>query len=380
MPDICRAEKDTRSSPASIMPTCAKCQRWTSAALTFSWCSKCLKGTGSHDKSEASSHNPPSFVNSFDSQPTSHSRPKKKPTSSRIRPLSDSTSSSSQPPVGSKEYFRSAITAKRKKPSAAPYPKKKPTTAALKETKFAPSPNIRLIDCGLVLYKGKKPANNPLLFNIKQTVDVNNPNLFEELRAQLLSRFTPEILQKLSLDRLPRHAEQNASLLHGKSRLLDLNSLVFVVHKSTDRKPIQVDLAYQHPCEDSDSNKNQDEYSDSSEYLPSKAPSCRRKAQKISSDSDSPSSDAELPSIEVLSTRPHTQKTFSNYKSHPSDSNRTNKSHPARPSKAVKKSDSWAANGVAWVLQVYLPKSVTLAGLYPQRFQSILQAGSTHTA
>jgi hypothetical protein len=133
----------------------------------------------SHKAIEASS-------NSFN---THHTSPQRKPPLTSVQHLSTSTSAN-QPPLGSKEHFRGAVTAKRKKPSAAPYPKKKPTKTPMKETKFASSPNMRLMKCGFLLYVGKKPGNDPLLFNIKQTVDINNPYLFEELCDQLLERFT----------------------------------------------------------------------------------------------------------------------------------------------------------------------------------------------
>ncbi|KAI9607784.1 hypothetical protein H4Q26_005229 [Puccinia striiformis f. sp. tritici PST-130] len=115
--------------------------------------------------------------------------------------------------------------------------KEKPTPVTPKETKFTPSLNTQLINCGLVLYKGSKPANDPLLFNIKQTVDIKNPDLFEEL--------------------------QHLSLLNGHSRLTDLDSLIYVIHKSTNKKPVQVDLAYQHPTEEKKTRKYVEDDSDS---------------------------------------------------------------------------------------------------------------------
>ncbi|EFP79966.2 uncharacterized protein PGTG_05191 [Puccinia graminis f. sp. tritici CRL 75-36-700-3] len=223
--------------------------------------------------------------NSFDTHLTSrqHTSPKKK-TSSRSNRPQPATSSSSRSEPKSQEYFRSAITAKRKKPRAAPYPKKKPIPAVPKETKYSPSPKLRLIDCGLVLYKGKKPANDPLLFNIKQTVNIKNPNLFEELKRQLLVKFTPEILECISLEQLPRDVEQNLSLLHGKSHLTDLDALLFVVHKSTDKKPVQVDLAYQYRSKEKKTDPIEDGNLEITEVQTRKKTSAQTKLQKIPSD------------------------------------------------------------------------------------------------
>ncbi|KAA1091238.1 Eukaryotic elongation factor-2 kinase [Puccinia graminis f. sp. tritici] len=213
----------------------------------------------------------------------------------------------------SQEYFRSAITAKRKKPRAAPYPKKKPIPAVPKETKYSPSPKLRLIDCGLVLYKGKKPANDPLLFNIKQTVNIKNPNLFEELKRQLLVKFTPEILECISLEQLPRDVEQNLSLLHGKSHLTDLDALLFVVHKSTDKKPVQVDLAYQYRSKEKKTDPIEDDDSEITEVQTRKKTSTQTKSQKIPSDlEDDDSEISEVQTRKKTSAQTKSQKIPSN--------------------------------------------------------------------
>jgi hypothetical protein len=106
----------------------------------------------------------------------------------------------------------------------------------MKETKFASSPNMHIIECGLVLYLGKKPGNDLPSFKIKQTIDINNPNFFEELCDQPLEKLTPNLPQNLSLDFLPCETQDKLSLLHGNSQLIDLDSLVFVVVSLSDAK------------------------------------------------------------------------------------------------------------------------------------------------
>ncbi|KAI9615713.1 hypothetical protein KEM48_005486 [Puccinia striiformis f. sp. tritici PST-130] len=237
-----------------------------------------------------------SDVNPLSSSSEHNTSPRKKSSSSSNVPQKKSSSSSTRTSsAATKEYFCVVVTTKRKKPLTKPVPKKKPTPVTPKETKFTPSLNTQLINCGLVLYKGSKPANDPLLFNIKQTVDIKNPDLFEEL--------------------------QHLSLLNGHSRLTDLDSLIYVIHKSTNKKPVQVDLAYQHPTEEKKTRKYVEDDSDSDDdsnivqiqpkkCFPSRsrpqnidsASSSRYKRQKIASDSGSSfSNDSELPSIETLS-------------------------------------------------------------------------------
>ncbi|KAH9442351.1 hypothetical protein Pst134EB_028607 [Puccinia striiformis f. sp. tritici] len=204
-----------------------------------------------------------------------------------------------------------------------------------------------------------KPANDPLLFNIKQTVDIKNPDLFEEL--------------------------QHLSLLNGHSRLTDLDSLIYVIHKSTNKKPVQVDLAYQHPTEEKKTRKYVEDDSDSDDdsnivqiqpkkCFPSRsrpqnidsASSSRYKRQKIASDSGSSfSNDSELPSIETLSASQMPPSTSANYESHNTRFKSTKipgiqvasaKPNPRIPvsnvipnSKAVvhKNSDEWASSGIS---------------------------------
>ncbi|EFP93387.2 alphaK I1 [Puccinia graminis f. sp. tritici CRL 75-36-700-3] len=276
------------------MATCSKCQRWTSRPAFGGWCRRCIDSSGMRREAvEASLSTLPS--NSFDTHLTSrqHTSPKKKTSSRSSRPQPATFSSSRSAPK-SHEYFQSAITAKRKKPRAAPYPKKKPIPAVPKETKYSPSPDLRFIDCGLVLYKGKKPADDPLLFNIKQT---------------LLVKFTPEILECISLERLPRDVEQNLSLLHGKSRLTDLDALLFVVHKSTDKKPVQVDLAYQYRLKEKKTDPIEDDDSEITEFQPRKKTSAQTKLQKIPSNLENDDSEmSEVQTRKKTSARTKSQK------------------------------------------------------------------------
>ncbi|KAI7937701.1 hypothetical protein MJO29_015016 [Puccinia striiformis f. sp. tritici] len=307
-----------------------------------------------------------SDVNPLSSSSEHNTNPRKKSSSSSNVPQKKSSSSSTRTSsAATKEYFCVVVTTKRKKPLTKPVPKKKPTPVTPKETKFTPSLNTQLINCGLVLYKGSKPANDPLLFNIKQTVDIKNPDLFEEL--------------------------QHLSLLNGHSRLTDLDSLIYVIHKSTNKKPVQVDLAYQHPTEEKKTRKYVEDDSDSDDdsnivqiqpkkCFPSRsrpqnidsASSSRYKRQKIASDSGSSfSNDSELPSIETLSASQMPPSTSANYESHNTRFKSTKipgiqvasaKPNPRIPvsnvipnSKAVvhKNSDEWASSGISCKLSTF---------------------------
>ncbi|EFP93934.2 alphaK I3, partial [Puccinia graminis f. sp. tritici CRL 75-36-700-3] len=71
--------------------------------------------------------------------------------------------------------------------------------------------------------------------------------------------FSKELPTKTSIKQLPPDVANFVSLSQGKSRLTNPESLLFVLEKSTDKKPVQIDLTYQHPDPEV-----QEEYEDSS--------------------------------------------------------------------------------------------------------------------
>ncbi|KAI7953067.1 hypothetical protein MJO29_008698 [Puccinia striiformis f. sp. tritici] len=245
---------------------------------------------------------------------------------SRPAPIKRNTSAStSTTKTASIEHFRSAVTAKRKKPNADPYPKKIPTQTTSKdgkslkavkapsaaEAKFSQSPDMRFIECGLNIYRGRKCAGEPLTFNEAKTVGLTNPHLFEDLCNQLWDRFSPDISRTKFINTLPRHPEECLSLVRGKSRLPDLQALTFVIHKSTEKKPVQIDLVYHHPCEESDDEIDDNSPSDSTQVARKKA-ACKRGATQQSRGS-SPDMITEVPTKKAASSRPKPRKVASQH-------------------------------------------------------------------
>ncbi|EFP80566.2 alphaK I4 [Puccinia graminis f. sp. tritici CRL 75-36-700-3] len=130
-------------------------------------------------------------------------------------------------PSTSRQFFEEAIKSKCKKnPSTSPYPKKKPQSSSSKHS---------------------------------HKVDLNNPNFFYDLLEKLWDVFSKELPTKTSIKQLPPDVANFVSLSQGKSCLTNPESLLFVLEKSTDKKPVQIDLTYQHPDPEV-----QEEYEDSS--------------------------------------------------------------------------------------------------------------------
>ncbi|KAA1081156.1 Eukaryotic elongation factor-2 kinase [Puccinia graminis f. sp. tritici] len=142
-----------------------------------------------------------------------------------------------------------------------------------------------------------------------QRVDISNPSLFEDLHDQLWKKFSRDILAKTSIKRLPEPVEDHLSLVHGKSRLTDLESLLFVIHKPTDKKAHQVHLSYHHP------------------YKPARSPTPE--------DSNLDSKNSDTDSVELV-TKPSTR------------AKAKNATTPvARCSTSGHKGDSWEVRGIA---------------------------------
>ncbi|WAQ87380.1 hypothetical protein PtA15_8A284 [Puccinia triticina] len=146
----------------------------------------------------------------------------------------------------SEEYFQNAVRVKQKKPVVNPYPKKKPTQSFSKTSSLAAVDSERLIDCGFVLYINNKLQRDTRILNVKQKVDINNPNLFQHILDTLWELFLDKLHSKSLIDQLPENSEDFVSLLQGKSCLTTQEALVYIIKKSNNRKPVQIDIVYQH--------------------------------------------------------------------------------------------------------------------------------------
>jgi hypothetical protein len=93
---------------------------------------------------------------------------------------------------------------------------------------------------------------------VKQKVDLNNPNLYEDLLNSLWRLFVVQLEKKSLLPHLPDSAEDCVSLSQGKSVLPTQEALEYVIRKSNDRKPVQINIIYQY--------KTLDDKSSDSEY------------------------------------------------------------------------------------------------------------------
>ncbi|PLW22450.1 hypothetical protein PCASD_11641 [Puccinia coronata f. sp. avenae] len=110
-----------------------------------------------------------------------------------------------------------------------------------------PSPKELFIDCGFAFYQNNKLKNNTGILNVKEKVDLTNPNLFDNLMESLWNVFAQELVTKSLVDRFPDTVNQYLSLSQGKSRLTSQEALIYVIKNSAKKKAFQIDLTYQHP-------------------------------------------------------------------------------------------------------------------------------------
>jgi hypothetical protein len=217
-----------------------------------------LKDAGFDQHHIEASLNKPLTSTSSDPRTTSSSQfPFRK--KSVIPPSSQPTSVPPASTSALEDYFQNAVRNKRKKPQVAPYPKNKPSRSASKSTSIPD--NERLIDCGFVLYIDNKINTKTGILNVKQKVDLNNPNLYDDLLNSLWRMFIQELDHKAILTNLRKSAEECVSLSQGKSRLPTQEALEYVIRKSNDRKPVQINIIYQYQT--SDNRSSDSEYSSS---------------------------------------------------------------------------------------------------------------------
>ncbi|POW03032.1 hypothetical protein PSTT_11400, partial [Puccinia striiformis] len=97
-----------------------------------------------------------------------------------------------------------------------------------------------LIHCGLVLYQKSKLTKDTGILNVKCIANLTNPNIYNNLLAQLAFKIPSHQTPTIKYPELYKSSQ-------GKSRLPDQESLVYVLKQHTERKPVQIDLTYQHP-------------------------------------------------------------------------------------------------------------------------------------
>ncbi|KAI9630664.1 hypothetical protein KEM48_013691 [Puccinia striiformis f. sp. tritici PST-130] len=174
---------------------------------------------------------------------TTPSSPKKAASGSK-KPATTSKeppSVSKKPTPGSMPHYGMAVTDKRKKPCAEPYPKKKPDQAQAKskvKDLEEEAPAVHTIDVGLLVYKDNALVQTPTIFNINQTVDLSDPDLFKKLPTALWKTFSKDIPNNTSIRHLdlPKDPKPFLTLLHSKSPLTNLEALLFIIQKIIQRK------------------------------------------------------------------------------------------------------------------------------------------------
>ncbi|POV97015.1 hypothetical protein PSHT_14813 [Puccinia striiformis] len=270
--------------------------------------------------------------------------------------LKEPPSVSKKPTPGSMSHYRMAVTNKRKKPSAEPYPKKKPDRAQAKskvKDLEEETPAVHMIDVGLLVYKDNALVKTPTIFNINQMVDLSDPDLFEKLPTTLWKTFSKDIPNNTSIRHrdLPKDPKPFLTLLHSKSRLTNLEALLFIIRKNHSKKGFQLDLAYRHPDMTISPVDSEDACSEISEVPRKKAPTSKSKPSQASSSSESTHCSVVLQKKQAPSKSKHGRA--------PSPCESTELTYPKeihedKHQAASDRASAWASGGVA------LPSSSSL--------------------
>ncbi|POW01587.1 hypothetical protein PSTT_12396 [Puccinia striiformis] len=165
---------------------------------------------------------------------------------SSVIPTTRSTNVSSIPTasLSQHEHFQNVIKIKRRKTEETNFPKKKSTPSSSKAAKS--TDNDRLIDCGFVLYVNDELNEKTGIFNVTQLVNLNNPNLFDDLMDTLWELFVHELSSKSILSELRASFSDYVYLMQGTSRITNQDALIYITRKSTHTKPARIDIIYQH--------------------------------------------------------------------------------------------------------------------------------------
>ncbi|KAI7944882.1 hypothetical protein MJO28_010577 [Puccinia striiformis f. sp. tritici] len=253
------------------MSSCGKCSRKTDF-IALGRCLPCLEDAGFTQSEIEESLYPASTVpqkSNIAKQPTksnpifpfasaslqSRSVTQTIPSAKSVIPTSASArslpSTNRSVPDG---HFENVVKTKRRKTLVVPISKKKSSSSSSKAKSTSKATtddegdSERIIDCGFVLYVQNKLIDTGI-FNVKQKVNLKNPDLCIDLALQLWSIFSDELNKKLIIteDQMPESVGEFLSLSQGKGRLATVDALIFILQKSTPLRPVQIDIVYQHP-------------------------------------------------------------------------------------------------------------------------------------
>ncbi|KAA1065376.1 Eukaryotic elongation factor-2 kinase [Puccinia graminis f. sp. tritici] len=139
----------------------------------------------------------------------------------------------------------------------------------------------KAIDCSLMLYDDGVLLDKKGLFTVVQSVNLDDPNLYNNLRIQLWKAFAPEILAHTHIKSLASSPMEHLFLGHGTAKIPNKEVLSAVINDHGPRKKLTFNLMYFHPDKTSSSELSS---LDVSAMLPStkkstKAPQTRSRKQ-----------------------------------------------------------------------------------------------------
>jgi hypothetical protein len=88
-----------------------------------------------------------------------------------------------------------------------------------------------------------------------QKVNIHQPDMYQALQIQLWNLFSPELLRKQLVEALPKKPLEQTSLSH-KKIFIDSETLLLLLDQSTLKKPVQIDLTYQHNLDELETSLN----------------------------------------------------------------------------------------------------------------------------
>ncbi|KAI9616821.1 hypothetical protein KEM48_005067 [Puccinia striiformis f. sp. tritici PST-130] len=230
------------------MVRCVKCQTWSSGPHFANWCRQCLVHAGINPDSEAS------FTTSSTNNLNGIPRPAPFASApAQTTPLTHSSETMPPPATpdldaGSKAYFRARTKEKRHKTPTRPAPysknqKEKGSTASAKKS----TSNEMMISGGACVLLDNK--FNKLVKRKLEEIDIENPNLYQDLKRQLWEYFKDDLINKnMVITPLPRIPVDHISLSQGTSCLPDLQTLLAYISKAK-KKPVPINIVYEEPSD-----------------------------------------------------------------------------------------------------------------------------------
>ncbi|KAI7964408.1 hypothetical protein MJO29_002506 [Puccinia striiformis f. sp. tritici] len=186
------------------MPTCLKCSMFVNQ-LHFGWCHNCLEQVGLDDQGVPQTPSRP--TNIFNAIPLPSQPTQPVASTSLLLRMAEPADC-----AGTHAYFRDVGKSKRTKtPTPSPY---------ARTARPAPPPppiddQIKLVDCGIVLYQLDKLKRTDIMCRMLQ-VNVLQPNLYLSLQRQLWELFSPSLLSKNLVESLPQDFLPHTNLSHKK--------------------------------------------------------------------------------------------------------------------------------------------------------------------